>query len=411
MAAAKNRPALAVLAVCVHVVGFAAWSCRSNGSEPVQAAGSAASTSPSAPSPRAARSSPEVAPTAPAPAGSEAERAESIVILAGGDVDLGRGTGQRILRDPSYDPFRGVAPLLAAADLRIVNQESPLSDQHGETAKPGQALVFTGPPGGADVLARAGIDAVSLANNHIWDYGKKAMLETLDNLDRVGVAYAGVSRQPNQQYHPRILRVKGWKIALFSVTHIWNQPPIEKHEGRFHVAWAAFYALERALARAREENDLVLIAYHGGAEYVELPMQWTRDFVRAAMRARVDAIIGHHPHVPHGVGWFGERPVFYSLGNLVFGMHRDYESTGMGFFARLTFHRDGRREVEACPYHILASEPVLFAGSSQAARERLFESRLARLSLTVGGTSLGAPGRFSCVPLTPPVRGEDKDSR
>ncbi len=332
-------------------------------------------------------------------------RADSIVLLAGGDVNLGRGAGQQILKDPSYDPLSEVAPLMSTADLRFVNLESQLSDQHGETQSPYEHLKFTGPPGGAEVLAHAGIDVVSIANNHCWDYGRKALFETMDNLDRAGVRYAGASRVPGHQYQPLILHVKGWKIALFAVTQIWNQPPFDKHPGRFYVAWARFDRLEKALARARRESDLVLVSYHGGGEYVGVPMQWTRRFVRAVMDAGADAVIGHHPHVPLGVGWFAGRPAFYSLGNLVFAMHSDYPWTGTSFFAKIRFFKDGRREVEACPYHILGHTPMFFEGKTKAARERVFRRHLERLSAATGGTTVGPPGRFSCMPLSPRPKG------
>jgi poly-gamma-glutamate capsule biosynthesis protein CapA/YwtB (metallophosphatase superfamily) len=338
----------------------------------------------------------------PSPPASAAATAPELVILAGGDVNLGRGCGQKILRDPKYDPFHVVRPLLATADFRFVNLESQLSDQNGETSSRNHALVFTGPPGGADVLQAAGIDAVSLANNHAWDYGKRALFETFENLERVGVAYAGAHREKEQLYEPVVIRKNGWSIALFAVTHIWNQGSIEKHEGRHYVAWAAYAPLAAKLRQARREHDVVLVSYHGGSEYVDVPMTWTRDFVRSAMLSGADAVLGHHPHVPQGVGWFADRPAFYSLGNLVFPMHSDHSWTGTSFFARLTFSSDGKLAVEACPYHILGHTPMLFEGKTQQSRERMVAHHLKLTSMAVGGTRVGEPGEFSCMPLEPP---------
>jgi poly-gamma-glutamate capsule biosynthesis protein CapA/YwtB (metallophosphatase superfamily) len=198
------------------------------------------------------------------------------------------------------------------------------------------------------------------------------------------------------------LRKHGWSVALFAVTHIWNQGPIQTHPGRNYVAWAAFDKLRDGLRKARREHDLVLVSYHGGSEYVDVPMNWTRDFVRAVMNAGADAVLGHHPHVPHGVGWSGDRPIFYSLGNLVFAMHSDHPWTGTSFFARLTFSRDRTLLVEACPYHILGHIPMLFEGKTKAARERAFSHHLRRISVAVGGTRIGEPGAHSCLPLEPP---------
>jgi poly-gamma-glutamate capsule biosynthesis protein CapA/YwtB (metallophosphatase superfamily) len=102
------------------------------------------------------------------------------------------------------------------------------------------------------------------------------------------------------------------------------------------------------------------------------------------------------------VGWSGDRPIFYSLGNLVFAMHRDYPWTGTSFFARLTFSQDRKLLVEACPYHILGHTPMLFEGKTQAARERSFAHHLKLISIAVGGTRIGEPRAHSCMPLEPP---------
>ena len=163
--------------------------------------------------------------SSPSTAGSEpAGKADKLVILAGGDVNLGRSCGQRILKDPSYNPFSELGPLFSSADLRFVNLESQLSDQGGETQSRINRLIFTGPPGGADVLKNAGIDLVSLANNHAWDYGKKAFLETLSNLEHAGVPFVGASRERGRQYEPTILSVKGWRIAWFAVCLLYTSP-------------------------------------------------------------------------------------------------------------------------------------------------------------------------------------------
>jgi poly-gamma-glutamate capsule biosynthesis protein CapA/YwtB (metallophosphatase superfamily) len=325
-----------------------------------------------------------------------------LVVLAGGDVNLGRAAGQLILGDPKYNPLAALGALLETADLRFVNLESQLSDQRGETQSLRNHLIFTGPPAGADALSLAHIDVVSLANNHAWDYGKSALFETLANLRRAKVEYVGVSERPNGQYEPLIVSIKGKRISLFAVTQVWNQPPFSKHEAQYYVAWARFDLLKQRILRARKDSDVVLVSYHGGGEYLEVPMQWTRVFVREVMRLGVDAVIGHHPHVPHGVGWLGDRPVLYSLGNLVFAMHDEYPWTGTSFMARLTFG-NGPVQVEACPYYIMGHTPRFFDGPSKLVRERAFKRHLEHISITVGGTRVGEPSAFSCMKLEPPL--------
>ena len=385
------------------VLSLALSGCRETPSEratPTEAAApSAAAAAPESGAPPSASAS---------PADAAARKPERLVILAGGDVNLARGAGKRILEDPSYDPLRELAPLLKSADLRFLNLECQLSDQGGELQSPDNPLIFSGPPQGADALARAGIDIVSLANNHAWDYGKSAFLETIQNLERAKVRYVGASAEPGKQYEPVVLAVGGFKVAFFAVTNIWNQGEFAQHQGKNYVAWAWLDRLQERIKRARAEHDVVLLSYHGGSEYVDIPMTWTRDFVREAMELGIDAVIGHHPHVPHGVGWAGERPIFYSLGNLVFAMHSDHPWTGKSFMARLTFERGQAPIVEACPYTILGHVPRPFDGPGKAALESTFARRLKALSLGValhvGGTSVGEPGAFGCMRLTPARR-------
>jgi hypothetical protein len=125
---------------------------------------------------------PSAQPSAAASAAPATPARDRVTLIAAGDACFGRLVGQEILKDPTFNPFTSSAALLESADIRFVNMESQLSDQKGETQSPTQKLVFTGPPGGADALARGHIDIVSAANNHMWDYGRNAFFETLDNL-------------------------------------------------------------------------------------------------------------------------------------------------------------------------------------------------------------------------------------
>ncbi len=383
---------LGVLVACDR--GGAESSAGSGAAASVVATGSPAPSAPAAP----------LASAVVSPPGADA-RSESLQIVFGGDVNLGRGAGQKILADPSYDPFREIAPLWKDADLRFVNLECQLSDQNGETQSPNNRLVFTGPPGGARTLRRAGIGVVSLANNHMWDYGGKAYLETLRHLDEAGVPFTGASRKPGMgAYEPTIVRVKGWSIAFFAVTHIWNHGSFEEHRASQYVAWARFDRLSRHLRKAREEHDLVFVSYHGGSEYLDVPMEWTREFVRAVMKTGVDAILGHHPHVPQGIGWVGDRPIFYSLGNFVFAMHRDHPWTGIGLLAKLDVARDGGMRVSACPFHILGHVPMPLStkGKGRQAVEAMTKKHLQRISVAAGRSVVADPGPDGCFAVTPP---------
>lgn len=327
--------------------------------------------------------------------------AGAVVIVAGGDVSFGREAGQRVVQSPSYSPFGAILPFFAGADLRFVNLESQLSEQQGETQSPRHRLIFTGPPGAARTLAEAGIQVVSTANNHAWDYGRSALFETLEHLRSAGIQSAGTGADLAQAYRPAVVRVKGLSIALFALTHVWNQGPIEKHAGRDHVAWASIAKLRKALATARAEHDVVLVSYHGGAEYQDAPSDLTRAFVKAAIDAGADAVIGHHPHVIQGIGWFSGRPVFYSLGNLVFGRRGEHPWTRYGMLARLRIGTGAARDFGICPYRIDDFEPVALAPEPSDPERVRFLTHLRRASTAVGGIELGASDELGCVQVSP----------
>jgi poly-gamma-glutamate synthesis protein (capsule biosynthesis protein) len=322
-------------------------------------------------------------------------------------VSLARECGQEILKNPEYDPLAALSRWFGPSDLAFVNLESQLSEQGGVTQHPLNRLVFTGPPGGAEVLARAGIDVVSLANNHAWDYGRAAFLETLERLTAAKVRFAGASAEPDAAYRPVTLRIRGWSVALFAVTHIWNYGEFHEHAGRAHVAWADAARLLPAIVAARTQHDVVLVSYHGGSEYVDVPMRFTKVLARAVMKAGADAFIGHHPHVPHGIAFMQERPVFYSLGNLVFGAHVERPWTGVGFVAKLVFSRDGPPRVAACPYSISGYTPSPLAAGDTGGELR-FRRHIERLSVGLGGARLGERDAEGCLAVLPP--GPDLDA-
>ena len=335
--------------------------------------------------------------SAPPPGVAEEPR---IVLAAGGDLNFGRECGQAILKDVMYDPFSGLGPAWSDADLRFVNLESQLSDQQGVTQNPGNRLIFTGPPGGADVLALRRISVVSTANNHAWDYGKSALLETIDNLNRAQVPFAGTGRDADAAYAPVVLRVKDRTIALFAVTHIWNSGVFQDHEGRDYVAWASADRLRPSIEQARREHDFVIVSYHGGEEYVDAPVERTRRFVTAMMALGVDAVIGHHPHVPQGIGFMAARPIVYSLGNFVFAGHDNRPWTKQSFFVRLTLQKGAPVEVDACPVALDGHRPRSFSTEREKLAFERFRLHLVGLSVAVGGVNVAPVDELGCLRVT-----------
>lgn len=331
----------------------------------------------------------------------EAGEADEIVVVAGGDVDFGRARGRRLLREPGRDDFASLRDLLAPADLRFLNLECPISDQDGETESPASSLVFTAPPGTEHALARARVDVVSLANNHAWDYGEPALLETLDRLDRAGIRRAGAGRTREEALAPSVIEVRGRRVAFLAVTAIWNQD-LSPHPGREFIADAEPASLARAIRAARAAADWVIVSFHGGDEYVDRPREGVRRLLESAIDAGADAVLGHHPHVVQRVALHRGRPILFSLGNLLMRMKSGEPWTEYGMIARLRLRDDGV-DLDVCPHRNLGLEAVPLAREpDRAPIEAHFRSRfdgLLREGTLVApdsGTRLDTIGEDGC---------------
>jgi poly-gamma-glutamate synthesis protein (capsule biosynthesis protein) len=335
------------------------------------------------------------APTEPAGPG-------KMTLVAGGDVFFGRDVGQLLLVKAELDPFEEVRDLLAGADLRFANLECQLSDQGGVTEHPDNHLVFTGPPSGADALKRAGFEIVSLANNHMWDYGKDALFETFANLERVGVEYVGAARERERAYGPVLVERGGLRLAFLAVTDIWNQGHLRNHVAREFVAMADAGLLTEEVKAVRAKADFVIVSYHGGSEYMEEPTQFTRAVVKAAIDAGADIVIGHHPHVVQGIAWYQGKPILYSLGNFTMGWKGEFPWGRFGYLARIGLERGRTPAVEVCPFQIYHYEPRPLRGAGTDTTREYFFRRLDSLSDRVAGSEVGTPGADGCAPVGPP---------
>ncbi|MEZ4440091.1 MAG: CapA family protein [Polyangiaceae bacterium] len=344
----------------------------------------------------ALRASPE--PAAPPP------RA-TLTLVAGGDVSFGRWRGQKLLANPDRDDFAPLRPLLADADLRFVNLESIIFDNGPVTVHPDNILVFNAPPAAAPALRRGGVDVVSLANNHAWDHGQRGLFETFERLDAEGITYVGAGRSREEAYAPRIVERGGFRIAFIAVTSIWNQV-LHPHPGKEHIADAAQERLVAAVreARALPGVDKVIVSHHGGEEYRRPTSPPIVSLLRAALDAGADAVLGHHPHILQRVALVEGKPLFYSLGNLIF---RDTGKGGtwakFGAVARLELTRDAPTRAWLCPVRLAAGRVIPLAAEPQRqAIEGLFRTYYDRM-LTAGARTepdaavrLGPLGEDGC---------------
>lgn len=236
-------------------------------------------------------------------------------VLVGGDVNMGRKIGQQILHGDVDYPFAKISDTLKDADITFVNLESQLADLGGETQSPTNEYRFAGPPEAAKTLKNAGIDIVSVANNHMWDYGKDALAETIAALDANGVAHAGAGMSGDARFAPAILESHGIKIAFLAMTTRLNG--YEKYANDY-VSFGDPDAIIAEIDKLRDKVDFIFVSIHTGTEYKNTPNDDMIGLSHKLIDAGADGIIGHHPHVPQPIEIYNGKPIFYSLGNFAF---------------------------------------------------------------------------------------------
>jgi len=261
-----------------------------------------------------------------------------ISLLMFGDVNLGRTVGQELVKGNLQFPFQFVKDTLSKADIVFVNLESQLSDQNGETQHPKYNLIFTGPPSGARCIKEANVSVVSTANNHAFDYGIKALRETILNLQGAGVQAVGTSFDSVAGSIPTVVERAGFRIGFLAYTQFVNI------NGPWRGRIALFDSLQarRDIEALRPKVDLLVVSYHGGAEYTDRPSAKLRREFQMCAEAGADLVVGHHPHFVQGIELYRGKLIFYSLGNFVF-YQPQLELTQFGLGVHLTLVRRGEK--------------------------------------------------------------------
>ncbi len=243
-----------------------------------------------------------------------------------GDIMLSREVGDIMLRENDFAyPFRETAEALAGYDLTFGNLEGPIS-AHGRNQ--GSIYSFRADPRVVEGLAAAGFNVLSLANNHIWDWGRDALADTVTLLGEKNIATVGAGRNEAEANAPAILRVGDVRVGFLAYTDLYPSGLIAHGElpgiSDFSLAKAT-----QAVADLKRNADIVVVSFHWGDEYKTKASANQRKIAHALIDAGADIIAGHHPHVveeteQHKNGW-----IAYSLGNFIFDMTRAGTTEGL----------------------------------------------------------------------------------
>jgi len=258
----------------------------------------------------------------------------AIEIVVVGDIMTGRLVGRRLLAFGDYTcPFSRVNEGLGTADLTIANLEGALSDEIAPPTEP-QTMLFVGNGRFVEGLRYAGIDGVSLANNHSRNFGAAGISDTRALLSAAGIGAFGAGMDLAEARRPAVFEVRGIKFAFLGYDGVSYYYAAE--EGRAGTAPAdpAFIAAD--IAAAREQADVVIPYFHWGTEYTHRSSTHQKDLAHFAVEAGADVVLGTHPHWVQGLEHYRGAAIVYSLGNFVFDQRLSQE-TRQGMIVHLIF--------------------------------------------------------------------------
>jgi poly-gamma-glutamate capsule biosynthesis protein CapA/YwtB (metallophosphatase superfamily) len=242
-----------------------------------------------------------------------------------------------------------VREYLSGADLTLANFENPVIR---DAVYHPDATTFTGHLRLMPVLDQAGLDGVTLGNNHILDAGTTGLNETMRHLHDAGILHAGAGMDLAEARKPMVFDLGGTKVGVLSYLDVPS----------YGWAWATQSApgtapllrnvMEEDIERLRSRVDLILVMPHWGKEYIATPEPQQVDLAHAALDAGADLVIGGHAHWPKGIEIYEGKPIFYGVGNFLLDQSWS-EETSTGIFAEITLYGDDVVQVRPVPFIML----------------------------------------------------------
>lgn len=246
-------------------------------------------------------------------------------ILAGGDIMLDRGVETKIMNIGNADwtfPFHNIAEDFRNADIAFANLEGSMSNVGTDT---GKKYSFRFNPDAVKGLQYAGFDVLSLANNHMLDWGRESLCETTKNLDKAGIGHVGAGCNAQEAHNPYIAQLGDTTVAFLAYTTFYEGA--HATDERAGMTKLDREEMKQAIRDLKASGvDIVLLSIHWGIEYDTRSSKREQQFAHELVDAGLDVLIGHHPHVAQEIERYGDGWIIYSLGNLVFDQYFSEET-------------------------------------------------------------------------------------
>jgi len=242
--------------------------------------------------------------------------------------------------------FGNFLEVIENADFSIVNLECPITETTKPILKIGPAL--KAPTEALSIIESAGFSAVTLANNHIADYGEKGLMDTIQHLNSVGIQYVGAGKNMDESRQPLHINIDNNQLQILNVTENEFTSAMEDRAGANGLNPIAIY---NQIKHSNEANIPCIVIYHGGHEMLNIPSPRIVELFRFWIDNGAQAVVCHHTHVASGYEIYKEKPIFYSLGNFLFPWYTPKESPWyLGYGVELSFNNNTLNSFKILPF-------------------------------------------------------------
>ncbi len=286
-----------------------------------------------------------------------------------GDIMLSRGVDLMIKERGYLYPFKNIAEIINSAEIAFGNLESPLSKRG---MKGDQIYAFRGNPESIKGLTYAGFDVLNLANNHSYDYGVKAFMETLKLLQENNIKSIGAGENIKDAREPAVFDLGDLKIAFLG----YDLSPGAIYAGKKNPGVAKIKSswIIEDIEKAKKNADLIVVSFHWGIEYDDFPAEYQKSLAHMVIDCGADIVVGHHPHTFQGIELYKGKLIAYSLGNFIFDQ-KDLKNN-QSIILKVTL-----REKKLIRAEIIPIELVTFPRSPKIAEGKMAQEILDRLFL------------------------------
>ncbi len=268
-----------------------------------------------------------------------------------------------LVREQGVDfPFDSTRSWVESADLAIANLEAPLTTSDNKF--PDKTFTFKVPPEFVNGIANAGFDVVTMANNHIADYGCEGIQHSIETLTAAGIQFCGAGATVDDACAPAIIETNGLRVAFvgFSMTYpedFWAS------KTRCGTCYPTPERLYEVINECEMIADLTIASFHWGAEKHTTPREYQIQYAHMAIDYGADLVLGHHPHVLQGLELYKNKLIAYSLGNYVFASYSNSSRTSI--VLRCMIRPEGLVLARVVPINVhnatVKFQPVEFKGS------------------------------------------------